>query len=243
MMVLSGGRGGRWFPGLRCDGSDMVKRILFLLLACLVAPAFAGIEGGNWEGGSESNGIRVWSRVVPGSPVRAFKATMVVKTSLAGLVNLIQDVDNANRWVYSTDRIQLLRRDDEKGAFVLRALINIPWPLTDRDVIVAGNVVQDPRTLVVTINSHALNSPEYPPQEGYVRMPQMEGLWLFRPLGNEMVEVTMYGHANPGGHIPPGIVNMLIEMTPRKTLEGMRRMLPDPRYQRTPVPQIREPAR
>lgn len=221
----------------------MLRKILLLLVMSLSAPACAALEGGGWEGGKESDGIRVWTRAIPGSPVRAFKATMVTKTSLAGLVNLIQDTDNAPRWVYSTDRIQLLKRDIDKGTFVLRAQINIPWPLTDRDVIVGGQVVQDEKTHVVTITSRALVSPEYPADPAYVRMPQMEGLWVFRPMGNDLVEVTMYGHADPGGHIPPGIVNMMIDMTPRKTLEGMRRMLPDPRYQRAPLPQIREPGR
>lgn len=219
----------------------MLKKILFLVALCLSVPAFAGLESGTWEGGREHDGIRVWTRMVQGSPVRAFKASMVVKTTLAGLVNLIQDTDNASRWVYSTDRIQLIRRDADKGTFLLRAQINIPWPLTDRDAIIAGQVVQDEHTLAITINSRGVSLPEFPPDPAYVRMPAMEGIWIFRPLDNGMVEVTMYGHADPGGHIPPGIVNMLIDMTPRKTLEGMRRMLPDPRYQRTPVPQIREP--
>lgn len=221
----------------------MLKKILLLVVMCLSAPVQAALDGGVWEGGKESDGIRVWTRAVPGSPVRAFKASMVVKSTLAGLVNLIQDTDNASRWVYSTDSIQVLKRDVEKASFVLRAKINIPWPLTDRDVIVAGQLQQDDKTFTVTINSRALNSPDYPPDPAYVRMSQMEGIWVFRPLGGDQVEVTMYGHADPGGHIPPGIVNMLIDMTPRKTLEGMRRLLPDPRYQRTPFPQVREPGR
>ncbi|HET8731288.1 MAG TPA: START domain-containing protein [Moraxellaceae bacterium] len=216
----------------------MLKRLLLCVLM-LAAPAMAAAD--EWEGGKESHGIRVWTRIEPGSAVRAFKASMIVKTTLSGLVNLIQDTDNANRWVYSTDRILMLKQDVEKGTFVVRAEMNFPWPLTDRDVIVAGQVVQDERTLTVTINSHGISGPEYPVDPNYVRMPTMEGTWIFRPLGSGMVEVTMIGHADPGGHIPPGIVNMLIDMTPRKTLEGMRRLLPDPRYQKTTLPQIREP--
>lgn len=216
----------------------MLKRLLLCVLI-LAVPAMAGAE--EWEGGKESNGIRVWTRAEPDSPIRAFKASMVVKTTLSGLVNLIQDTDRASRWVYSTDRILMLRQDVDKGSFVVRAEMNFPWPLMDRDVIVAGQVTQDEHTLTVTINSHGISGPEYPVDPHYVRMTTMEGQWIFRPLGNGMVEVTMIGHADPGGHIPPGIVNMLIDMTPRKTLEGMRRLLPDPRYQKSPMPQIREP--
>lgn len=220
----------------------MLKRILLFVVA-LVLPTLVLAEAGVWEGGKESDGIRVWTREVPGSPVRAFKATMVVKTTLSGLVNLIQDTENARRWVYSTDRIAMVKQDVEKGSFVVRAQMNFPWPLTDRDVYVAGQVVQDERTLAVTINSRGVSGPEYPVDPNYVRMPSMEGTWLFRPLAGGMVEVTMIGHADPSGHIPPGIVNMLLDMTPRKTLEGMRRLLPEPRYQKSPVPQIREPGR
>lgn len=219
----------------------MLRRILLLLL--LAWPALSLAEATNWEGGRERDGIRVWTREVPGSPVRAFKATMVAKTTLSGLVNLIQDTENAPRWVYSTERIDLLKQDVEKGSFVVRAQMNFPWPLADRDVIVAGQVLQDARTLAVTIHSRGITAPEYPAAPDIVRMPEMEGTWIFRPLGNGMVEITMIGHADPGGHIPPGIVNMLLDMTPRKTLEGMRRLLPEARYQRALVPQIREPAR
>lgn len=219
----------------------MLKRILLLIM--LFAPAVVLADAGAWEGGKESDGIRVWTREVPGSTVRAFKASMVVRTTLSGLVNLIQDTDNASRWVYSTERIELIRQDVEKGTFLLRAQLNFPWPLTDRDVFVAGQLAQDERTLAVTINSRGVSGPEYPVDPAYVRMPTMEGTWIFRPLAGGMVEVTMFGHADPGGHIPTGIINMLLDVTPRKTLEGMRRLLPEPRYQKAVMPQIREPGR
>lgn len=219
----------------------MLRKILLLVLLSMSVTAFAEPE--RWEPARDSDGIRVWTREVPGSPLRAFKATMVVRSSLGGLVNLILDTDNAASWVYSTDRIVLLQRDVEKASFVIRVETNFPWPLTDRDVVMSGQILQDEKTATVTINSRAINSPEYPPQRNYVRMPDMEGTWVFRPLGNEMVEVTMIGRADPAGHIPPGIVNLIIDVTPYKTMQAMRRQLAGARYQKTPLPQIREPAR
>lgn len=219
--------------------SDELKMLTRLFLAgwlCLAGAAFAG----DWELARESDGIKVWTREVPGSPLRGFKATMVVKSSLAGLVNLILDTDNARRWVYSTDRIQLLKRDVEKATFVIRVETNFPWPLADRDVVVAGQISQDEKTRTVVIQSRSVPPGEYPEIPGFVRMPDMEGTWIFRPLSSELVEVTMLGRADPGGHIPPGIVNLIIDVTPYRTMQGMRRLLAEPRYQRTPLPQIRE---
>lgn len=230
-------------PASVSDGLEMLRKILLIVLMSLSVTALAASESEKWEPARDSDGIRVWTREVPGSPLRAFKATMVVRSSLGGLVNLILDTDNASRWVYSTDRIVLLKRDVEKASFVIRVETNFPWPLTDRDVVMAGQILQDEKTATVTINSRAINGPEYPPQANYVRMPDMEGTWVFRPLGNEMVEVTMIGRADPAGHIPPGIINLIIDVTPYKTMQAMRRLLAEARYQKTPLPQIREPAR
>lgn len=220
----------------------MLKTIILTALLLVVGVVQAAQEE-RWEQATDRDGIRVWTRDVPGSPLRAFKATMVVRSSLSGLINLIMDTDSAPRWVYRTDRIQVLKRDDARGSFVIRVETDFPWPLTDRDVIVAGQVTQDERSGVVTIASHSVTGPEFPPHPSFVRMPEMEGTWIFRPLGAEMVEVTMIGRADPSGAIPPGIVNLIIDVTPFETMRAMRRMLADPRYQRTPVPLIREPGR
>lgn len=220
----------------------MLKRIMMMTLL-LVAGVVQAAPEERWELATDSDGIRVWTREIPGSPLRAFKATMVVRSTLAGLVNVIQDTDNAPRWVYRTDRILLLKRDDSRGTFVIRVETDFPWPLTDRDVVVAGLVTQDERSGTVTIQSRSVSGPEYPLNPSFVRMPDMEGTWVFRPLGNEMVEVTMVGRADPSGAIPPGIVNLIIDVTPFRTMQGLRRLLPDLRYQKALLPQIREPAR
>jgi hypothetical protein len=194
-----------------------------------------------WSLARDRDGIRVWTKEIPSYPIRAFKAEMTVKSSLGGLVNLIMDTENANRWVYRTDRIQLIKRDNEKATFVIRVETDFPWPLTNRDVILGGGVLQDEKTGTVTIQSASLPAGEYPENPDFVRMQDMAGTWIFRPIGNGWVEVTMLGRADPGGRIPTGVVNLIIHETPYRTMQGMRRIVGDARYQRTPVPQIREP--
>lgn len=214
-----------------------------MLLASFIAISGLANAGSDWSLARDRDGIKVWTRDVPGHPIRAFKAVMVVQSSLTGLVNLVLDTDSASRWVYRTDRIELIRRDVESGSFVIRAETDFPWPLNNRDVVVAGRIEQDEKTGAVTIQSYSLPPDAYPEVAGFVRMPDMEGTWLFRPLGTGSVEVTMVGRANPGGNVPAGIVNLIIHETPYRTLQGMRRLVAEPRYQKTPLPQIREPAR
>lgn len=195
----------------------------------------------NWSPALDRNNIKVWTRAESGHSVLAFKGTVVVKSTLSGLIALILDTANATRWIYRTESVEILQRDDTKASFVVRVITDFPWPLDNRDVVVAGQITQDPKTSIVTINSNALPTSQYPESPGYVRISDFVGEWIFRPLGNGQVEVTMIGRADPAGHIPSGIVNLIIHDTPYQTLRGLRRVIGDERYQTAQFPQIREP--
>lgn len=219
---------------------SIAKLLLLSALPFFVMLDACGEE--SWSLARNRDGIKVWTREIPGYPIRAFKAEMVIKSSLTGLVSLILDTENARRWVYRTDRIQLLKRDDEKASFVIRVETDFPWPLTDRDVVLVGSIVQDEETGVVTVQSRSLSTSEYPENPDFVRMPDMTGTWIFRPIGNGLVEVTMIGQANPGGNIPSAVVNLIIHETPYRTMQGMRKLVAAPKYQKAALARIREPA-
>jgi hypothetical protein len=72
-------------------------------------------------------------------------------------------------------------------------------------------------------------------------MRSMRGVWQFRPLGQGLVEVSMSGHADPGGHIPDFLINLMIKETPYRTLLGLRHVISGAKYQQERVPGIREP--
>lgn len=192
-----------------------------------------------WVLARDRAGIQVWTRAVPGYPIREFKAVTVVKTSLNGLVALIMDTPRAAEWIYRTNRIDLIKRDDERGYFLIQAYMDFPWPMNNRDAIMEGSVTQDSKG-VVTVISRTVKSPVQPVPDGYVRMLDMLGTWQFKPLSDGMVEITMQGRANPGGSIPASVINLLVHETPYKTLQGLRRVIANPDYQKQRFPQIHE---
>lgn len=218
--------------------------LLACLLALLLLPAAArACSPGDRDLSQviDRQGVRVWTCAIPDEPLRGFRAVTTVRSSLSGLVALLLDTHAAPDWVFRTDRIELLRRDDRAQTFTVRAETDF-WPLQDRDVVINGRIEQDPDTLVVEIDSRSAPAGQYPLRDEFVRMPQMRGHWQFRPLGNGLVEVTMSGIANPGGAIPDFLVNLVIQETPYRTLLGLRRMIDQPRYQQATFEGIREPA-
>lgn len=188
----------------------------------------------------DKQGVKVWSYQVPNSPLAGFKAVTTVRSTLSGLVNLIADTHNANRWIYRTKDVELLQRNDADMTFAVRVITDFPWPFKDREALVAGKIVQDPSSLRVRIDSSNINT--VPPRNGCLRMPVVEGSWIFRPLGDGQVEVTMTGHADPGGMIPSSVVNLLIQEHPYNTLKGLRRIVGEERYQHPHFEGIREPS-
>lgn len=207
----------------------------------LMLPAVFVQADENWSLARDRDGIRVWTRDIPGYPIRGFKAVVTVKSTLSGLINLIMDTGSADQWIYRTRRIDVLKQDDVQGSFLIQVETDFPWPLTDRDVVIEGLITQDEKTGSVTVQSHSVALPAYPPREDFVRMPDMNGNWVFRPVGQGMVEVTMSGRADPGGRIPSGVINLIIHETPWRTLQGLRELIANPRYQKAVLPQIREP--
>ncbi|RZU38272.1 hypothetical protein EV700_2200 [Fluviicoccus keumensis] len=187
----------------------------------------------------DRQGVRIWSYQVPNSPLYGFKAVSTVKSSLSGLVALIADTENARKWIYRTKSVEPLERNDADLSFSVRVITDFPWPFRDREAVVSGHIVQDPQTLKVRIDSNSINT--QPPRACCVRMPMVEGSWIFRPIGNGMVEITMTGHADPGGYIPASAVNLLIQEYPYNTLKGLRKLIGDDRYQKSHFPNIHEP--
>lgn len=225
--------------GLRPAASGSTMRFLprFLLL-CLLFMGFAHADD-EATPTVNSHGIKVWTYDIPNYPVRGFRATTVVKSSLGGLVNLITDTDNVKSWVYHVDKIDMVKRDNTQQTFIIHAFLNF-WPLKNRDAYIQGKVSQDPHTLMVSIDSAALPADSYPAEPGMLRMSDVQGHWGLRPLGDGMVEVTMSGRGDPGGDIPKFLINLLVQENPYNTLLGLKEQIG--KYQGGgPLKQIREP--
>jgi hypothetical protein len=216
----------------------MLSRWVFAVLLSIASMAAMSAD---WELARDRKGIKVWTKEEPGYPIRAFKAVTVVESSLTGLVTLIMDTDRVDQWAYRVMRIEVLSRDDDAGTFVIRTETDFPWPLTNRDVVLVGKVSQDDKSRVVTIRSRSTPPGQYPLHPDFLRMPDMVGDWILRPLPGGRVEVTMIGRANPSGNVPFGVVNLIIHETPYLTLLGLRDLISNERYRNAPrLKQIRE---
>lgn len=206
----------------------MTLRMIFAVATCLFFLSNASASS-DWSQASESDGITLYTRDASDSPIKEIKAVMIVDGTLSGITKLIMDADTTPDWFFGVGESQVLKAISSQDAWV-RNVIELPWPLDDRDVINQMKVSQDAATKRVTIE--LINQPDaIAPVDGVVRMAVAQGQWTLSPLADGKVEVMQVYKADPGGKVPEWVLNMFVLEGPVATFKGMREMLQKPAYQ------------
>ncbi len=154
-------------------------RYLFslLLLLSTVVPLRAQSD---WKYLTEKQGIKVYSRSVAGSKIKALKVECVLNTTPAALVALLLDVPAAEQWVSHTKSCVLLRQVSPAELYYYSE-VSLPWPLENRDFVAHVKVSQDKASKVVTVNAPAIPG-WVAGKKGIVRVNHSVGLWTITPL-------------------------------------------------------------
>ena len=199
-----------------------------ILMACAVA-MLATVQAkpvDNAKLSINKNNIKVWTFQNSQNPVFIYQAETTYDSPLEKAVNLILDIDHAVQWVPYMGSIKVLSRDDKKGEFLLYMVLDFPFPLKNRDLVVQGKIMKDAQG-IITIKNKAVDK-GYAKNPDYVRLTHYEGDWTFQKLANNKTKVSTYGYANPEGAIPLSFVNMFVQQQPYQMLQKMKTELGKP---------------
>jgi hypothetical protein len=187
---------------------------------------------------------RAWSgQRADGIP--AFRATTVVEARLSSLLAVLLDTTRASQWVYRLREAALLRTEGPTRGVTLVVTAS-PFPLKDRESVVAWEVTQDPNSLAVTVTCRpTADAPA--PRADRVRMSVFESRWLFTPRPDGRVEVLFEGMGDPGGNLAWPVLrhfaNAAVWEGPWHTVVSLHRMVREPPFPQAELPFIHEPGR
>ena len=191
----------------------------------------------------DRDGIKVWTHRVPNNPLLNFRATTEIESTLSGAVALVMDVEHAADWAPNAGKVLILDRDDLSGNYLLRMDLDFPFPLKNRDVVIASHLSQSDDG-IVTIKNEVISDPRVPERKDFIRITRYEGIWQFKPLispaGKPSVEVTVSGFADPRGMLPTKVINLFIQEQPFKMLLNMKDYVKSARYQQATVAVVKE---
>ncbi len=178
-------------------------------------------DSGEWELRKDKGGIKVYTKEHKEDDILEYKATVVINTDIEKLIHIIHDVENYPSWTANCQSAEIVEvlNDTTRIEYLTTA---VPWPLTDRDVVLQFQVVKQTDVYFEAM----LNSkPEAVPEnDKHTRIVISQGNWIFKKINDSQVEIEHQFLSDPGGGIPMWIVNMFIVSGPYKTLLNLKEL-------------------
>ena len=194
-----------------------------MLFACVVSAMCLTTQAAlpaNAKLSMNKNNIKVWTYQDTGQTVLSYKGETTYDVPIERAVALVLDVQNTPKWVPNVARAEVLSRDDQKGEFTLYMVLDFPFPLKDRDMVVKGKISKDVNGNI-SIKNKAIASGKAV-NSNYIRLKNYEGDWIFQKLAANKTKVTTTGFADPEGSIPQSVTNLLVEQQPYQMLQKMK---------------------
>ena len=210
------------------------KHIVAALLSITSLTATAATDAAKLS--LNRNNIKVWTYQTENNPVFQYKAETTFDVPLERAVAVVLDVERTPQWVPYVAKAQLLSRDEKKGEFILYMLLDLPFPLKDRDLVIKGKMNKNADGSISVKNNAIKNS--YPERPNVIRLNQYTGDWTLQRLTNNKVKVMTTGYADPAGSIPLSFVNMFVQQQPYQMLMKMKKEIYNPLYAQPHLPDL-----
>jgi len=207
--------------------------LVFFLLLFKVLPSSAQTS---WKLSTESDGIKVYTGVFPGSKIKAVKVECEFKASASQFVAVLFDIKGSPEWLYHTVSCTVVKQVSPADLYYYSE-ISLPWPAENRDFVAHLSATQDKATKVITINGPAV--PGFVPlKDKLVRVANSSSLWTITPVGSDKLSAIYTLHVDPGGALPVWLVNMFAAEGPVQIFKKLKLQLQKPAYKNVSLPYI-----
>jgi hypothetical protein len=197
------------------------SNIIFLLFGLLLS-GFAFPQR-DWTLVSNENWIQIYKSDMSGSNYKRIKVECTIDGSLDKLVRILNDVNNHRNWIYNTKQSYILKRISTNEYYYYTET-TLPWPMQNRDAIVHIKFQRDAANQ--TLNIAAEGQPDYMPEiSGKVRVPRSANTWQVTVPAPNKLHIVYIFEAEPGGHIPPWLVNTFVNKGPYESFRKLSELL------------------
>ena len=197
------------------------RALLICLAALIIHPVTAQEEDCKLK--KDTDGIMIYACKSGDDKFKSLKADFTIEnTSLNELVALLKDVENYPKWQYNMTTAEVLKRESDES-IITRSVIDAPWPVENREVIVRYQIIHNPERGEAHIEAKTVTY-DYPKTKGLVRVPFSHAEWIVKEVGSTL-QVNYFLRVNPGGSIPAWVVNMSIAEGPYRTFTNLKKEL------------------
>jgi len=205
--------------------SDVFRRMqqVALLAAFAALGALPSFAGGKWVLKKEVDGIRIYTSTSDDSKFKSICVTLTTTGTPAQLAAILMDIPGQTDWVYSTKSSKVLKRVSD-AEVICYSEKTMPWPVSNRDVVLQFRVAVDAATGVLTARGNTVQWP-VAEKDGVVRVPQATVAWRATPASPTTIAIEYEARIDPGGDVPAWVVNLFISKGPLETFGKLKEKL------------------
>jgi type II secretory pathway pseudopilin PulG len=199
-----------------------MKQIILLAFLLVIVGTLIGQAQDKWELKKNEDGIAVYTRQLATGKLKEIRVVCELEATLPQLTSVLQDVNNHKTWVYSTRKSNLVKKINSQ-TLIYYSESDMPWPVTDRDLVVELFINPEPQNQQYIIQAKGI--PDYlPPKPGLVRVPYSLALWKITPVAGKL-KVDYTFSVDPGGSVPAWLVNTTAAIGPFNSFVKLREIL------------------
>jgi hypothetical protein len=190
--------------------------------------ALAGKVGADgWEQIADKEGVQVYRKSVPGSPLKSMKGVGVVDAPVATVALVLLDDARAPEWVDSLAESRVVRTMSAHE-YIEYNHIDMPAICRDREFVTRVMLSSDPARKVGIIRSEPGSDPSIPPNPKRIRGTLASYYELKSIDDGKRTLLSIELHSDPKGWLPAWVVNLFQKDWARITIAGIRKQVKKP---------------
>jgi hypothetical protein len=198
-----------------------MRFLVFLFVSVFFSFTVQG-QSNSWKLKKSADDVEVYFRKADNSPINEIKIQTLLSGTVKTLLEIMRNVPGYPQWVYKCTSAELVARPSPSGA-IYYAVMDFPWPLSDRDFVAESKIASDNTgKVIITVNGVPGRVAERPER---VRVPVMEYRWEFTPIDKTTIQLNYYLRSDPGGELPAWLINLVIDQGPTQTVKNLRQLL------------------
>ena len=172
-----------------------------------------------WNLKRNQDGIEVYTRKLGNEKYKEIRVITTFNASQVQLVKVLKDVEHHKEWVYNAKRAYLLSKKGPDTIYYYMEA-SLPWPASNRDMVTqltfhfdTGNVLR-----ITALGVSGI----VPLNKTLIRIPYSLSEWTVTALNKKQIKIEYVIKINPGGSIPPWLVNYTASIAPYNSFKKLR---------------------
>ncbi len=171
----------------------------------------------------DQDSIKVYTCHTDTSQYKSIIAEFTVNSTLERLISFVLDIPNYTQWQYNTVEAKVIRKISDSEQ-IYRTVIEAPWPVTNRDMVVHIRMKYDPEkksTIITTDSENGLIAE----RKELVRVPSSHAEWSVKQKNERRLEIKYTMQIDPGGSVPAWLVNWVCAQAPYQSFKKLKARL------------------